>query len=501
MSNVLELTTVDDNVELLKGKPRELPKNDKKMPVFTKDMLPNRLSDYVFGQAEAGKLTASAIAISALTGVSGVLGKKVVLDVGFKEVTANVWGLVAGESGAGKSPCLRTITPIIKDLDTKLEEEHREKLADYNLDIEVIDARIKEIKDSMKSDIKDANHEAIKDKKQLIKEVENSKPYRPIANAIIYTDFTPQAIIDKIAKDCPNGILLCGVEFYKMLQTLSSKENATKQGMFLKAYDGEFDKSLTLGRGTINVDKVSISILADIQTSNLEKYLNQVKDNEGLLARFQLLSVVEDSARTHKKPKLDEKLQNVYKDLIDELFDIPLLDRVINGELVKGEPKKYKYTAKADDFLDRWFKWYDAEVRNFAEDTPMKRYLNKFGETMYKISLIFHVIDKKDEEFVGIDTLEKVVKFMNYLYETAKYLYDDKIDLVVKHAKEILSKPLGRFKDGFTASSLRDTYSSLRNDKQISLTIESLNLLKEHNHILEISPKKRDRYTRYRLME
>ncbi|MEY8765728.1 MULTISPECIES: DUF3987 domain-containing protein [Francisella] len=497
MSNVVELTTIDDNVEMLKGKPRELPKNDKKMPVFTKDMLPNRLSDYVFGQAEAGKLTASSIAISALTGVSGVLGKKVVLDVGFKEVTANVWGLVTGESGTGKSPCLRVITRIIKDLDTQLIEEHKEQLKDYNLDIEIIDARIKEIKDSMKSDIKDANHEAIREKKQLIKEAEDSKPYRPISNEIIFNDGTQQAIINKIANDSPNGILLTCTEFYKTLQSLSGKDNADKQAMLLKAYDGEFDKSMTLGRGTINVDTVAISILGDIQTSNLDKYLEQSQDKEGLVARFQLLSVVESIPRTHKKSPLDEKLQGVYKNLIDELFDISVLDRVIDGQLEKGEPKMYRFSKKADEFLEEWYQMYDLEIKKYAEDTPMRRYLNKFGETIYKVSLIFHVIDKKDEEFICIDTLEKVAKFMDYLYDTAKYLYSDEIDLVVKHAKEILSKPVDKLRDGFTASSLRNRYSSLKNNRQIDLTIESLGLLKNHNYLIETDARNNAKYKKY----
>ena len=105
------------------------------------------------------------------------------------------------------------------------------------------------------------------------------------------------------------------------------------------------------------------------------------------------------------------------------------------------------------------------QVNDFAEDTPIKRYLNKFSDTIYKVSLIFHIIDNityeniKDTKLyeykIDICTLEKAIKFMNYLYETAKYLYSDEIDLVVNHAKEILKKSISQnrgLKDGFTAS-------------------------------------------------
>ena len=259
MSNTLNLQK-----ELAEVKPTPLPENTKQLPEFTKDMLPDRLVNYVFKQAEKGQLTASALAISAITGIAGVIGKKAILNIGSRTINANVWGLIIGESGSGKTPHLRAVNNVIKELDDELLKKYEEKEKEYNLAIETLDTQIKEVKESIKKDFKDGENQKIVEKQQKILELENDKPHKPFSNEIIFSDgSTHQAIMSKIANDCPNGILLNCIEFYKTLQTLSSKDNADKQSMFLRSYDGDFDKSITLGRGTTSVKKMLISIIGD----------------------------------------------------------------------------------------------------------------------------------------------------------------------------------------------------------------------------------------------
>ena len=487
--------------EMLKGRPIELPKNNKQIPIFDRSMLPNRLGDIVYNLSRSKGKDVSGFAVAGLISIASVLGNKVALATGDRLIEPILWGLVIGDSGVGKSVCIRPFAECLNNINTELKNNHKEQMVGYLADIKVIGYEVDEKERRIKQELKDGKGKYnIEQLKSDISFLKMNEPPRPYSRECIFTGGTPQAMQEKIATDSPNGFLLQQKEMFKWLMQLNQTDHALEKRTLLSAYDGEFENSITLNRGNTQADKISISILGDIQTSNLEKYLDKCDDTEGFIARFQLLAIISKGKSKHDKGVFEETYTKDIDSLIRSLQDIPQTRNIIDNVLVKSEPIKYNYSSQADCLISAWVNEFSEEIAKYPEDSAMKRYLNKFTDTLHKLALVFHIIDNQEVDIISENTVQSVIKFIAFLYESAKYMYHEEIDMILKHSKHILEKPFKRQGNNFTftASSIRDKWQSLAKGITPSLTAESLKLLEKHNYISETIPNKRDKYTRYK---
>ena len=108
---------------------------------------------------------------------------------------------------------------------------------------------------------------------------------------------TNDATIEKIAeilRDNPDGLLLYRDELMGWLRSLDKAGREADRAFYLEAWNGNGSFSVDrIGRGSLHVPAVCVSVLGGIQPGPLSTYvrdaLGEAEKADGLLQRFQLL--------------------------------------------------------------------------------------------------------------------------------------------------------------------------------------------------------------------
>lgn len=462
------------------GKPLELPKNSKKIPELNDYMLPSIISDYVFGLSKVIQQPLGFVATSSLISIAGLLGNKVALEVHPKRIVyPNLWGMLVGESGTGKTPSISETIKPIKEIDKRDFDNHREELKNHYLQLEFIQSDIDILKNEYK---KSKDEDKKRDIKEKILEIESSKPIKPFSREIYFNKSTKEALVKQILEDSPNGLLVHIDELMDWLIPITKVEKAEEQGLFLSAYNSEPFKSKTVSRGTEYVDNITLSIIGGVQTQRLLE-LTQKYSGSGLLARFQLIPVAQRAGRSYSEAILDRDIDNSYKELLYRLKQIPERTNIVDNQKVVSEPLKFKYTDEAKKEYIEWHNQLQNDIQRRDQSDLMIEYLGKADNTFHALAVIFHLAENTDQEYISVQTVEQVIMLMLYFLDCAKYLYDDTYDLSINTAKEVLNRKSKFSNDnGFTIS---DIYRSSNKWRKIGkeLISDSLKILDEHNYI------------------
>lgn len=501
MSNVVELTTIDDNVELLKGKPRELPKRDKQIPVFDKVMLPEIISDYIYDLAKVIQQPVQYIACSSLTSIAGLLGNKVRLDINEKrKVTPVLWCILIGESGTGKTPSIQETIQPLKMIDDESYDTYLEEHQNYKIQAEFEQTEIDEHKAKLKNydklSEKDTNHIGSKDDlKDKIIQLEKAKTIKPYSREVYINKATKEALIKQLSEDSPNGLLVDIDELIDWLNSITRADKSDDHGLYVSGYNGHSYKSKTVSRDTQKVDSITLSIIGGAQTNRLLEFTKKYSGS-GLLARFQLIPIAEKSLREYKEEVINNVVEARYISLINNLKNIPERFNIVDNEIVKSEPSIYQYTSEAKSVYIEWFNEVQKDIQRSDHSDLMIEYLGKADNTFHTLSLIYHLADNQETNIIAKDTVERVVLMMAYLYECANYLYGDDFNIVRDTAQKILDRK-GKFnnKKGFSIGDIRRPHIFRNLDTEI---VESaIEMLVEYNCI-EKTNSTGTKYTKYK---
>lgn len=97
--------------------------------------------------------------------------------------------------------------------------------------------------------------------------------------------------LGELLRDNPRGLLLSRDELAGWLSTLERPGREGEREFYLEAWDGSgeytFDR---IGRGTVHIPALTLSVLGGIQPGKLARYLDEALDGgggaDGLLQRF-----------------------------------------------------------------------------------------------------------------------------------------------------------------------------------------------------------------------
>ncbi len=410
MSNALELTTIDDNLEILKGKPRELPKKDKQIPVFDKVMLPGVICDYVYDLANVIQQPVQYVSCASLTSLAGLLGNKVRLDINEKrKVTPVLWSMLVGESGTGKTPSIQETIKPLKVIDDECYDKYQEELEEYKIKLEFEKNEIDEYKAKLKNydklSEKDKTLITKEDLQAKIIELEKAKTIKPFSREVYINQATKEALIKQLSEDSPNGLLIDIDELIDWLNSITRPDKSDDHGLYVSGYNGHSYKSKTVLRDTQKVDSITLSIIGGVQTNRLLEFTKKYSGS-GLLARFQLIPIAEKSLRVYKEDALNSNAEAKYISLINNLKNIPERFNIIDNEVVKSEPVIYQYTNEAKSIYIQWFNEVQKDIQRSDHSDLMIEYLGKADNTFHTLALIYHLADNQDTNIIAKDTVE-----------------------------------------------------------------------------------------------
>ena len=469
--------------EILKGSPRELPKNDKKIPEFDRCMLPNIIGNYVDELARVVQQPVSYIATASLVSIAGLLGNKVCLQLNEKRrVYPILWGMLVGESGTGKSPSIQETIKPIKAIDRENFKLYQEELGKYQLVSELEQSDIDNIKGNIKNyeRTKTKVNASLDDLKDRYMELEQDRTIKPYSREVHLNQSTKEALIKQLSEDSPNGLLIDIDELADWLNSITRVDKADEHGLYVSAYNCDSYKSKTIYRGTQYVHNVTLSIIGGVQTQRLLEFTKNYSGS-GLLARFQLIPIAEKTLRVHSEDIISSCIEANYISLVGQLRAIPERFNMADNQIVESEPTSYQYTKEAKDVYIDWYNELQRDIQKKDQSDLMIEYLGKADNTFHTIALIFHLSESKGVSHITKDTVDKVVLLMLYFYECANYLYGDDTDLKTTTAKKILNFK-SRLGSEFT---LRDAMRSTTalNKLGVDLVDDALTLLDEHNFI------------------
>ncbi len=446
-----QITTLD--------KPTPLPENDLIAPEIEESLLPENWKEWLTDVAERMQCPLDYPTIAAIIGAAALIGNKICIRPKQLDpwmVTANLWGAVVGLPSLLKSPAVKEGISLFQEIADQERLQYEAKLKDAEFEREFAEAKRSDLTKLMKKD--GADKEALRNRYKSL-EVEEPKEKR-----ILTADATVEKL-GELLNENENGLLLMRDELTGWLRSLDRAGREQDRSFYLECWDGNgsftFDR---IGRGTIHIKNLTLSILGTIQPAMLEPYLRgSLKGNsdDGLVQRFQLL-VYPNKPKTYRfidrLPKGREKARAIFRglhQLSPEVIGARQLAREYGGRYY------VQFNNEAQEFFQFWLTELENNLRNDTFDTPaIESHIAKYRSLMPTLALIFHLLDcvsNRQSKDVTLENAQKAAAWCEYLQLHAERIYKSvalsEFNIAREILKKIESQQIGK---DFTA---RDIYS------------------------------------------
>ncbi len=479
--------------------PEELPEGLPPVPEFDLRLLPESFRPLVQDVANRMQVPYDFIAVPLMVAMSAVVGRKVGIRPKRRDdwtVVPNLWGGVVGRPGLLKSPALRgALSPLSKLIDDATKRLERRK-QEYDVEKELYEAEV-------------AAYEA--EKKKLAKEgdmskvrqfVEENRPGEPPEEPQARRYRTNDSTVEKLAELLnlnPNGLMVYRDELVGWLMGLDRYGREGDRAFFLEGLAGDqsFDVD-RIGRGSLHVPALTVSILGGIQPGPLSRYVydsgSNNADDDGLLPRFQML-VWPDHSQEFRN--LDEWPDRTARGQAFGVFDFcdTLSYKSPDDADDPGAIPSIRFIEEAQHVFDTWREELEREVRSGELPPALESHKAKYRSLMPSLALLLEIADSADvqevtmpegevlrqamgdlPESVSQDAAIKAAAWCEYLEAHARRVYHSAERSEEKAARELL-KHVKR-SDVKHGGPVRDIYrkkwSGLKERSEVDGALENL---------------------------
>ncbi len=426
--------------------------------LFQEDMFPDALRPWIMDIADRMQISPDFLTATCVVVLGSLIGRKIAIFPKAHDdwlVIPNLWGAIIGRPSSLKSPA---ISEIMKPLEELI------KRADINFQKEKKDLEQKEMwLEAQKCAQKDKMKKAAKDAADEMPKFDNLEA---IAQPILKRYKTEDGTIEKIGEILltnPQGILIHRDELMGWLKGLDKYGHEGDRAFFLESWNGNGSFTVDrIGRGTLHIPALCLSIIGGIQPGPLGLYVYQAANggggDDGLLQRFQIL-VWPD---THKQWKNVDRPPNV--DARDKAYKVFF-------EIDAFEPfepdgdfkiKKINFASDAQILFNEWWASLEHKLRNIGLDVALENHLAKYRSLMPSLALIFYIVETvgKGEDSTAVDAkaTQQAIRWCDYLETHAKRLYASGKDPYIESARALLDRiKRGDLTDNFSS---REIYFS-----------------------------------------
>lgn len=440
--------------------PQPLPDDLPAVLPFDFDLLPNVFRAWVEDVTDRLQCPPDYPAVAAMVALAGIVGRKIGIRPKRQDdwlVVPNLWGAVIGRPSLMKTPAIQEPMKPIKRL-----EEEASKVFDSAKRSSVATNAVAEAKNKLtKQGITEAVREG-KDALTLAMELVQDVTVEPKRRRYLTNDTTVEKL-GELLNENPRGMIVFRDELAGWLRSLDKDGQEGARSFYLEAWNGNgrytFDR---IGRGTLDIEAAVVSIIGAIQPGPLQAYLREaVKGgggDDGLLQRFQLVVWPDcppgwrnidhwPNAEARKAAwdvfyRLDRQTANDFGAERDGFHtsEIPFL--------------KFSPVTAQDEF-DQWRSELEHRLRSGQEHPAIEAHLAKYRKLVPALALLIHLADTSGG-LIGIDPLQKAIRWAAYLESHARRLYGAVSKPDVSAAKALVARMQKQeLKDGFA---LRDIY-------------------------------------------
>ncbi|MDP3559300.1 MAG: YfjI family protein [Legionellaceae bacterium] len=439
------------------------------------EMLPCAIRDYIFDVADRQQSLPDFVAVAAIIGLSGLLGRKVLIypkQFDDWSVTPNQWGAIIGRPSAMKSPSMKEALKPLRQFENKAKEQFEEDVKNYEEECQLVELEKLEAKNKAKKALKASNR---KEAREALKFINSDAP--PVRQRLLVNDPSVEKL-GELLNENPNGLILVRDELSGWLSKISKEEFQSDRAFYLECFDGNghytYDR---IGRGTIDIQNCTLSIIGGIQPSKIAMLVRDAlrgTSDDGLIQRFQMAIWPDDFGKWEWIDRVPNKQA---KAQYDEVFETL---RGLQFNAHDGEPLGLRFSSDAQTIFIEWMKEIQLTARESDVHPALESHMLKMPQTIAGLALLFEIIDGGRQE-VGVEATSRALDWAEYLLSHARRLYSLATNQSLDGARLILSRR-EKLPSSFTTRDVqRKCWSGLDNIKTIN---EALNWLLDYGHIV-----------------
>jgi putative DNA primase/helicase len=398
------------------------------VPAFHETLLPEAIRPWIMDISERMQCPPDYPAVATIVTLAGVLGRQVSIRPKKHDdwtVVPNLWGAVVGRPGVLKTPAIQEPLRMMSRLESAAKEDYELRCNDYAAHEIVAKVAAKELDKAISKALKDGGTDQAS---RIAKEFLSEELKPPVRSRYSTSDTTVEKL-GELLRDNPRGILLFRDELVGWLSTLEREGREGTRQFFLEAWNGDgrfcFDR---VGRGTVEIESVAVSVLGGIQPGPLGDYLKAAArgggSDDGLIQRMQIMvypDVQNEWRNVDRLPDTSakEKAWEVYQrlDLASEGFvGTP------SGIIENSSLPFIRFDDAAQIHFDDWREILETRLRSDELSGEMESHLSKFRSLIPSLALIFHLTTGRSSG-VGVESLERALAWSTYLEKHAARIY------------------------------------------------------------------------------
>ena len=285
---------------------QKLPALTHSVPTLPQDLLPGTLKPWLVDTSDRLQVPLELVAAPAIVALAAVVGRQVgICPKKYDDwcVLPNLWGGVVARPGMLKTASIQEALGPLGQLVALSRERYRQETEEVQPKLETHNALIKAVQDRMKATAKKKlvklegwaeNREELERLEKELRELEaNTKAFEVKEQRYKTNDPTSEKLAVLLAEN-PRGLLLCRDELSGWLRSLERSGREGDREFFLESWNGTGSYTVDrIGRGTLHVDALCLSIFGGIQPGKLARYVREALEggfaDDGLLQRFQIL--------------------------------------------------------------------------------------------------------------------------------------------------------------------------------------------------------------------
>ena len=262
--------------------------------------------------------------------------------------------------------------------------------------MEVMTAKTAAAKDTLKQAAKAGSKTDSELRDLAAKATAKPDAAEPTLKRYIVNDTTVEKL-GELLRENPNGLMFFRDELVGFFRTMDRQGHESDRGFYLETWNGLgsfiYDR---IGRGTVIIPNVCLSIFGTIQPGPLARYLKGAASGEeadGFVPRFQIL-VYPDPPSAFVNA--DRYPDTVAKKQAFEVFQaLDHLDPVARGCPVDADRNipYIGFEPAAQNLFDAWRTDLENRLRSGSESTLMTCHLAKYRSLMPSLALVFHLVD------------------------------------------------------------------------------------------------------------
>jgi hypothetical protein len=442
-------------------------------PFEAEVLLPPVLRPWVMDTADRMPCPLDFVAAAAIVELGSLIGARCAIKPKAKDdwlVVPNLWGGIVAPPSAKKSPAIDAALKPLGVLIKRAIEAYEADKEDYETELAVFNASQDAIKSGMKSAARKskgsksdgAKTPAMEDLVGELKELRRGAPAAPILHRYKTNDVTVEKL-GELLRDTPAGLLVMRDELVGLLASWDREGREGERAFFLEAWNGNasFDTD-RIGRGSIFIPNLCVSILGGIQPDKLVGYLEQAAHalaNDGMLQRFQVLVYPDDQRWEWRDRVPDKAAREAAHGVFEMLADF---NPVAWGAHPADDFAKFPhfhFSEEAQQFFVEWSADLHQNRLPDEEHPLIAQHLAKYDKLFPALALILHLVDCAATRRRGPVSKEAAYwagAWCEYLEAHARRCYGLLADDGLRAAQALADKLRhGKLADGFTARDVR----------------------------------------------